>query len=194
MKIAIFTDIYAPWADGGIASSVRAQKDELERLGHDVTVFCPGFQAREKNVVTVPSHRKLRINGAVLAKRPELVEEFILKKFPQFWEFDVVHVHFEASCSIAGIRLAKKFGLPLVQTMHGREDMAIQINVPHPWKYLTATLLNAMHRKCLPHTEKVKTDQFQAPTRTRAKMWEMMVNHANQADIVVTPSQHFARI
>lgn len=69
MRIAIFTDIYAPWGDGGIASSVKAQKDELENKGHEVTVFCPGFDSREKNVVTVPSHKRLRVNGAVLSKR-----------------------------------------------------------------------------------------------------------------------------
>ena len=57
MRIAIFTDIYAPWSYGGIASSVKAQKDELESKGHEVTVFCPGFNAREKNVVTVPSQK-----------------------------------------------------------------------------------------------------------------------------------------
>ena len=32
-----------------------------------------------------------------------------------------------------------------------------------------------------------------APTRTRAKMWTLMVNHANFADFVVTPSEHFGR-
>lgn len=193
MKIAIFTDIYAPWGSGGIASSIKAQKHELEKLGHDVTVFCPGFNAREKNVVNVPSHRILRINNSVVSKRPTVVEAFVLEKFLNFAEFDVVHVHYEASCSLAGIRLAQRFGLPLVQTMHGREDMAIAINIPHPLKYLTASLMNHMHAKYLPHTFKVKRDKFQAPTRARAKMWELMVNQANYADVVIVPSQHFAR-
>ncbi len=193
MKIAIFTDIYAPWGNGGIASSIKAQKDELERLGHEVTLFCPGFGAREQNVVTVPSHKWLKVSGAVIAKRPKVVEEFVLQEFPDFAQFDVVHVHYEASCSIAGIRLAKRFGLPLVQTMHGREDMAIAVNIPHPFKYVTAAGLNFAHRCCLPHTAKVKRDQFQAPTRTRAKMWTLMVNHAQQADVVIVPSQHLAR-
>ena len=145
MKIAIFTDIYAPWADGGIASSVKAQKDDLERLGHEVTVFCPGFDAHEKSVVTVPSHKWLRVNGAVIAKRPGVVEDFVLKQKENFAEYDLVHVHYEASCSIAGVRLARRFGLPLVQTMHGREDMAIQINVAHPWKYIVARILFCRH-------------------------------------------------
>lgn len=193
MKIAVFTDIYAPWGDGGVAASIKAQKDELERLGHEVVVFCPGFQAKEKNVITVPSHKYLRINGAVIAKRPPVVEEFVLGRFPDFGEFDLVHVHYEGPCSIAGVNLAKKFNLPLVQTMHGREDMAIAINVPHPFKLLTATALDVMHGKYLPHSEKVRRDKFQAPTRTRARMWDLMVNQADRADLVIAPSTHFAR-
>lgn len=193
MKIAIFTDIYAPWGSGGIASSIKAQKLELEKLGHEVVVFCPGFDAREKGVVNVPSHRWLRINKSVVAKRPTVVEKFVLGKFPNFAEFDVVHVHYEASCSLAGVRLARRFGLPLVQTMHGREDMAIAINVSHPWKYITASMMNHMHAKYLPHTLKIKRDKFQAPTRARAKMWELMVNQAEYADVMIVPSNHFAR-
>ncbi len=193
MKIAIFTDIYAPWGSGGIASSIKAQKLELEKLGHEVVVFCPGFDAREKRVVNVPSHRWLRINKSVVAKRPTVVEKFVLEKFPNFAEFDVVHVHYEASCSLAGVRLARRFGLPLVQTMHGREDMAIAINVSHPWKYITASMMNHMHAKYLSHTLKIKRDKFQAPTRARAKMWELMVNQAEYADVMIVPSNHFAR-
>lgn len=193
MKIAVFTDIYAPWGSGGIATSIKAQKDELEHLGHEVVVFCPGFEAREKNVITVPSHKTLRISGSVIAKRPKIIEEFVLEQFPDFAQFDVVHVHYEASCSIAGIRLAKRFGLPLVQTMHGREDVAIAVNIIHPFKYIVVGALNFAHRCYLPHTVKVKRDKFQAPTASRAKMWVLMVNHAEQANVVITPSNHFAR-
>lgn len=193
MKIAIFTDLYVPWADGGVVASIKAQKQSLEGLGHEVVVFCPGFEARERNVITVPSHKKLRINGAVVAKRPSIVEEYILSEMPDFASFDLVHVQYEASCSIAGVRLARKFNLPLVQTMHGREDMAIAVNIPHPFKFLTAWALNFAHGRCLKHSIKVRRDRFQAPTFTRAKMWTLMVNQAEYADIVTTPSRHFAR-
>ena len=191
MRIAIFTDIYAPWSVGGIATSVKAQKEALEKLGHKVTVFCPGFDAREKNVVTVPSFKHFKVNGAVVGKMPPEIERFVEERYPDFNKFDVVHVNHELPCSVAGVHLAQKFDVPLVQTMHGREDMAIDFNIPHPWKTVAATYLNHLHAKYLPHAEKVKKDKYQAPTRARAKIWEMMVNHANNADVVVTPSRHF---
>lgn len=194
MRIAIFTDVYAPWAIGGIVSSVQAQRAELEKLGHEVTVFCPGLKpAGDKGVVVVPSHKYLRINGAVVAKRPPKLEHFILEKVPDFAEFDLVHVHYEASCSLAGARLARRFGIPLVQTMHGREDMAVAINVPYPFKNLVGMTLNFLHGRYLPHTLKVKRDHFQAPTLARRAMWELMVNQAEVADVVIAPSMHFAK-
>lgn len=193
MKIAIFTDIYAPWGNGGIASSIRAQKSELEKMGHEVVLFCPGFNAKEKGVVNVPSHKRIRVSDSVIAMRPSVVEAFVLEKYPNFDGFDVVHVHYEASCSIAGVRLAERFKIPLVQTQHGREDVAIAVNMPHPIKLLTATVLNAAHGRCLPHTIRVKRDKYQAPTLTRAKMWSLVVNHAEHADVVITPSNHFAQ-
>lgn len=193
MKIAIFTDLYAPWVIGGIVSSIQAQKTELEKLGHEVIIFCPGLKAGERGVVVVPSHKYLRLNGAILAKRPPVVERFILNKIRDFADFDLVHVHYEASCSLTGVRLARKFGIPLVQTMHGREDMAIALNIPRSLKTLVAKILNFMHGRYLPHVIKVRRDHFQAPTLARKNMWSLMVNQAEMADVVIAPSRHFAK-
>lgn len=193
MKIAVFTDIYLEVA-GGIPSSIRAQKKSLEALGHTVVVFCPGFrQPKDDMVVIVPTCRNLKINDAPTARWPEEIEEFVVQKYPDFRTFDVVHVHYEAGCGIAGMRLARKFGLPLVVTMHGREDMAIATNVPHPFKDLAGKTLNKLHAKYIPHRAPIQIDDDFADTLAKAKMWEMMVSHANYADIVLTPSMHFAK-
>ena len=193
MKIAVFTDLYLDIA-GGIPSSVKAQKESLEKLGHKVVIFCPGKkQPNDEMVVLVPTLDKFRIEGAPMAAMPDQVEKFVLEKFPDFRTFDVVHVHHEAECGIAGMRLARKFGIPLVVTMHGREDMAIAVNVPHPLKNMTAKTLNKMHAKYIPHRAKVPIDDYLADTRAKAEMWEMMVSHANYADIVLVPGMHFAK-
>ncbi|MBR0460820.1 glycosyltransferase [Candidatus Saccharibacteria bacterium] len=200
MKIAVFTDAYLEVASG-IASSIRAQKQDLERLGHEVVLFCPGLKgsvaklpAKErKNVIVVPTCRVWHFGGVPMARNPETVKQFILEKYPNFAQFDIVHVHYEAGCSLAGVMLARQFKVPLVQTMHGREDSAIAVNVPHPFKAFVATILNWAHAGYIPHTVKVHKDDYLATSVTRAKMWELMVNHANVADIVITPSKHFAK-
>ncbi len=194
MKVAVFTDVFLE-VSGGIPSSIAAQKKSLEALGHEVTIFCPGWKSSVagNGVVIVPSFPHfLSANGAPISRGPRRVMKWILDKFPEF-NFDIVHVHYEASCSLAGMLLARKFGLSLVQTMHGREDMAVAVNIPHPFKTFVGLVLCFLHGKIIPNKVVVSRDKYLAPTIARAKMWTLMVNHANYADMVLTPSLHFAK-
>ena len=212
LRIAIFTDVFLG-IPGGILSSIRAQKASLEALGHQVTIFCPGttkdyvnplakFGANhDPNIILVPT-AKFLINGAPFSKWTKYVTCFIEQKYPNLAEtFDLFHIHYEATTSMAGLLLAKKYNIKVVQTMHGREDMAIAINVPHPFKTLVATGINIIHRATLKSiTKKSPKPDYQnpeiknlAPTIARREMWQMMVRQANLADQVITPSAHFAK-
>lgn len=216
MRIAFFTDVFLE-IPGGIPSSIKAQKTALESLGHHVTVFCPGWKKQQPgismdkqsrfslnkksngDIIIIPSFKLLRPNGAPLAKSPKKIIKYINELYPNFSSsFDLVHVHYEASCSIAGVKLAKKYHLKLVQTMHGREDIAIYTNVPTPLNYLVAPLLNFLHRKSLESIQKKKIsipkkDDYLIKTSVHRNMWELMIRQANLADIVISPSQHFAK-
>lgn len=216
MRIAFFTDVFLE-IPGGIPSSIKAQKTALESLGHHVTIFCPGWKKQQpgismnkqsclslnknsnEDIIIVPSFKLLRPNGAPLAKSPTKIIKYINKLYPNFSSsFDLVHVHYEASCSIAGVKLAKKYHLKLVQTMHGREDIAIYTNIPTPLKYLIAPLLNFLHKKSLESIQKKnfsipKKDNYLITTSVHRNMWELMIRQASLADIVISPSQHFAK-
>ena len=212
LRIAIFTDVFLG-IPGGIPSSIRAQKTALESLGHQVTIFCPGTQQdfenplsqfganHDPNIILVPT-AKFLVNGAPFSKWTKYVTRFIEQKYPNLAEtFDLFHVHYEATTSMAGLLLAKKYGIKVIQTMHGREDMAIAINVPHPFKTLAATGINLIHRTTLkPIAKKSLKPDYQnteiknlTPTIARRQMWQMMVRQANLADQVITPSAHFAK-
>ena len=200
MRIALFTDIYLD-IPGGIPSSIKAQKSALQKLGHKITIFCPGDQTNntEKDLYIVPTHRLLRPNQAPLAKRPKKILHSIKKEYSVFSDyFDLVHVHYEASCSIAGVKLAKEYKLKLIQTMHGREDIAINTNLPAPTKYLVAKLLNTMHSislgKLSSKTERLpRKDSFLIKNSVCQNMWQLMIRQANLADAVISPSDHFAK-
>ena len=212
LRIAIFTDVFLG-IPGGIPSSIRAQKTALESLGHQVTIFCPGTQQdfenplsqfganHDPNIILVPT-AKFLVNGAPFSKWTKYVTRFIEKKYPNLTEtFDLFHIHYEATTSMAGLILAKKYHIKTVQTMHGREDMAIAINVPHPFKTLAATGINLVHRVTLKSiAKKSPKPDYQnteiknlAPTIARREMWQMMTRQANLADQVITPSAHFAK-
>ena len=225
LRIAIFTDVFLG-IPGGIPSSIRAQKTALESLGHQVTIFCPGTQQdfenplsqfganHDPNIILVPT-AKFLVNGAPFSKWTKEVVRFIEQKYPNLAEtFDLFHIHYEATTSMAGLILAKKHHIKTVQTMHGREDIAIAINVPHPFKTLAATGINLIHRTTLksiskksprpnyqnPKPKKSPGLNYQnaeiknlAPTIARREMWQMMTRQANLADQVITPSAHFAK-
>ncbi len=212
LRIAIFTDVFLG-IPGGIPSSIRAQKTSLEALGHQVTIFCPGTQKdylnpltkfganQDPNIILVPT-AKFLVNGAPFSKWTKYVTRFIEQKYPNLAKtFDLFHIHYEATTSMAGLLLAKKYGIKVVQTMHGREDMAIAINVPYSFKTLAATGINLIHRTTLkPIAKKSPKPDYQnieiknlAPTIARREMWQMMVRQANLADQVITPSAHFAK-
>ena len=212
MKIAIFTDLFLE-NSGGIPSVIKAQKMELEKRDHEVVVFCPGFlvdknrkqkaydggnlteEFMQENVVLVPT-RKWRINGVPMAKKVKEIMNFIDEKY-NIAEFDLVHVHYEMGCSIAGVLLAKKYNVPIVQTMHGREDAALMLNVPVVLRKVVAGILNFLHKKYLKHDvlakDILKMKLNFIKNKEMAKMWEIMIGQAMAADVIMTPSRHFAK-
>lgn len=200
MKIAIFSDCYLDLT-GGIVSSIKAQKKALEDRGHVVYIFSTGFQRTEKElralareqVYVVPSCRWCFRGLTPVSRRPKIIERWLLEKHPEIRDFDVFYVHYESGCSIAGLRLAKQLGVPSVQVMHGREDAGEEMIVPRGLRTIVAEALNWFHAWYLPHPVKVRRDDYLANTIARTKMWELMVNHANFADKVVTPSKHFRK-
>ena len=198
MKIAFFSDCYLDLT-GGITSSINAQKNELEHRGHTVYIFSTSYprninqiaSLKKQNIFPVPSCKLFFRGLTPISRRPKVVERWLLKNHPEIKDFDIFYVHYESGCSIAGLRLAKQFNIPSIQVMHGREDMGESHIIPFGLRTIVAILLNLFHSWYLPHTTTIKRDDYLADTFAKAKMWTLMINHANFADIVLTPSEHF---
>ena len=59
MKIAIFTDVFLE-VPGGIPSSIKQEREALEKREDEVYIFCPGFRTEgERGVKIVPTNRFL---------------------------------------------------------------------------------------------------------------------------------------
>ncbi len=200
MKIAIFSDCFLDLT-GGIVTTITAQKKELEKRGHTVYVFSSSFKKSQKqleklvkdNIFPVKSCKIWGKGLTPIARKPQIIEEQILNEHPEIKTFDCFYIHYEAGCSIAGLRLGKKLGIKTIQVMHGREDIGEQNLIPKGFKTIVATLLNWFHSWYLPHSITIDQDDYLATTKAAAKMWTLMVNHANAADLVLTPSNHFQR-
>ena len=200
MKIAIFSDCYLDLT-GGIVSSIKAQKAALEKDGHSVYIFSTSYpktsdqiqELSKNNIFPVPSCHIFFRGITPISRRPSIIEKWLLDNHPEIKDFDIFYVHYESGCSIAGLRLAKKLGIPSIQVMHGREDMGLAGIIPFGFRTTVATLLNTFHSWYLPHITTIRRDNYLVDTLAKAKMWTMMVNHANYADLVLTPSEHFRK-
>ena len=200
MKIAIFSDCYLDLT-GGITSSINAQKAALEKNGHTVYIFSTGYPKSTKelkklasqNIFQVPSCKYLFRGLTPVSHRPKIIEKWLLREHSEIKNFDIYYIHYEAGCSIAGLRLGKQLHIPTVQVMHGREDMGVTNIIPFGFRTIIATLLNWFHSWYIPHPIKIHRDNYLADTIAKAKMWTLMVNHANFADYIITPSHHFAK-
>ncbi|MFC8528030.1 cytochrome P450 [Nocardia sp. NPDC057227] len=189
MHIALFTDFH-PGTVGGIQTSVAAQYRGARRLGHRVTVFtAPGPESTEPDpdLVVLSPLRALSVNGfaAVLPTRANarLIDAVFAERGP----VDIVHTQTTYGVAVAGVKAARRHGIPLVQTIHSRDDVFIQHTAPAP--YPAALAMRAVHNSVLPHRGRMPR---LPESRAARHAWHTMIAQAQAADAVIVPSAHFA--
>lgn len=190
MHIAMVTDYYLPTL-GGVQTAIKAAKESLEQLGHQVTIFCPLLhKSDDPTIVALPISKVFRPDGFPFTWPPREATALLREEFSAR-NVDVVHVHSEVFAALAGIKAAHLLGLPLVQSMHGRIDVYTAKVLPLP--LLTTAVFAALHRHHLPHTSlPAHPDSPYLRTASGRRMWRVMLNQANAADVVIVPSEHFA--
>lgn len=187
MHIVIFFD-YNDKTVGGVQTSVRGQRAGLEQAGHTVTIVCPpalGEQSSDPATIIVPA-TPFAPNGFPMVIASRRHERQIEKKLQARPPIDIIHAQTNVGVGIMGVRIAKRLKVPLFQTMHGRDDVFAEDTYPLP--VLSTTILSGMHRLFIPHDTTVPR---LSSSRAAYNAWIIMANHAQAADHVVMPSQHF---
>ncbi len=116
MNIGLFTETYYPEING-VASSVYALKEELERMGHNVYVFTttsPGAPEHEKNVYRVHSLPCVLITD----RRVGLFYQRKIASKIKRLKLDIIHTNTEFSLGIFGRIMARELKIPVVHTYH----------------------------------------------------------------------------
>lgn len=189
MRIALVTDYYLPTL-GGVQTVVKAHREELEALGHEVTVFTPLQNPSDDSAIVALPTAPFAPDGYPLVWPPAKTIALLRAEFAAR-RIDVVHIHTEMIGAVSAFRAARELGLPIVQTMHGRIDVYMRSVLPLP--SLTTIPLAWLHRRYVPHTGvRIEATDRYTQTRLARRMWRLMVSQANQADGVIVPSQHFA--
>jgi glycosyltransferase involved in cell wall biosynthesis len=111
MKIAFFTDTYEPQING-VVNSIKLFKKQLESLGHEVHIFCPGKKSKE-NIHAIASKK--------FFKYPEYEISFpsynIIQEMKEI-KPDVIHIHTPLVIGSIGTAIGKIFDIPVVMTYH----------------------------------------------------------------------------
>ena len=124
MHILMISDVFFPRING-VSTSIESFRRELLSQGHRVTLLCPAYptdqpgrgtiELAERDVERIPSRHapldpedRLMHWGELMRQVPGLATE----------EVDLVHIHTPFVAHYAGRRIARKLGVPLVETYH----------------------------------------------------------------------------
>lgn len=130
MKIALFSDTYAPEING-VAIHVKALKEGLESLGHEVLVVTTktdGKEGNENGVLHCPSIKLKRIYGYGMSMPINMKQYNVIRKFKP----DVIHIHTEFGIGLFGIFVAKMLKRPVIYTLHTIYDDYVYYVMPKP--------------------------------------------------------------
>ncbi|GAA5072844.1 cytochrome P450 [Nocardia iowensis] len=189
MHVALFTDFH-PATLGGIQTSVHAQRRGLERLGHRVTVFTaptPESTEPDPNVVALSALGGVVVNGFAMVLPTPANTRLIDAAFAERGPIDVVHTQTTYGVAIAGLRAARRHSIPVVHTVHSRDDVFIANTSPVP--YLSALTMRALHGRFVSHRGHMPRNN---ESRAARHAWRTMVAQAQAADRVIVPTRHFA--
>lgn len=131
MKIGFVTGGYLP-APGGVATSVVNFSKRLEKLGHDVYVFCPEYPDEEvenadpQTVVRIPSYYSPLLKDFRLTDPFQAAASFRR----HFDNLDVVHIHLPTIMSLPARWLANYYKVPYFFTYHTNLELYIRHYVP----------------------------------------------------------------
>ncbi len=117
MKIAIFTEVYEPYACG-IASYVEVLKRGLEKLGHRAVIITTSLHAKKtgyKNGIIRCAGIKSRNKYKQECKN---VHDRYVARFIDKYKPDIVHIHTDTKIGYMGIEMADRVGCPIVFSVH----------------------------------------------------------------------------
>jgi glycosyltransferase involved in cell wall biosynthesis len=117
MKIGFFTDRYFPLIDG-VSVSIDIFARDLEKLGHEVFIFCP---APAKKIAHEPANI-IRFRSVKSIFHPDHRDTMpwtpANARLIRSYDLDVIHVHTPTPIGFMGARIAIADNIPLITTYH----------------------------------------------------------------------------
>jgi 1,2-diacylglycerol 3-alpha-glucosyltransferase len=119
MRVLFISDVYFPRVNG-VSTSIRTFREELSRCDVDTTLVAPRYDDAAEAYGEV---RVLRVPAARVPRDPE-DRRMVWRELTRCLmalpaqDFDLVHIHTPFLAHYAGVRWARRAGLPAVLTYH----------------------------------------------------------------------------
>ena len=148
MRILMISDVYFPRING-VSTSIMGYRRALREAGHEVTLICPAYDGepeQETDILRVPA-RKVPLDEEDRFMRAT----YILRMEAALREraFDLIHIQTPFVAHRVGVKLARRLGLPLVETYHTFFEEYLYHYVPFlPRAWLRGMARRYSRRQC----------------------------------------------
>ena len=119
MRILMMSDVYFPRVNG-VSTSILTYRDDLIELGHSCTLVAPRYPFPpelddDDAIVRIPSWQ-LPFDPEDRALKWLRLREW--SRSATKGEFDIVHVQTPFTAHYAGLSIARRLGIPIIETYH----------------------------------------------------------------------------
>ncbi|MHB1214247.1 MAG: glycosyltransferase [Thiobacillus sp.] len=147
MRILMVSDVYFPRVNG-VSTSIQTLRQALAEAGHESVLVVPDYPAAE------PEAGIVRVPGWPIPRDPEdrlmhprTLAATLGRLDPA--DFDLVHIHTPFLAHRAGVRWARRHGLPCVETYHTLFEEYFHHYLPFlPKKWLAAAARMISRKEC----------------------------------------------
>jgi 1,2-diacylglycerol 3-alpha-glucosyltransferase len=147
VRILMVTDVYFPRVNG-VSTSIQTLRQALDEAGHASVLVAPDYPATvaEADIVRVPGWQIPRDPEDRLM-HPRALASVLEDLNPD--DFDLVHIHTPFLAHRAGVRWARKHGLPCVETYHTLFEEYFHHYLPFlPKRWLAAAARMISRKEC----------------------------------------------
>ncbi len=215
----MLSDVYFPRING-VSTSLASFRAQLRQLGHRVTLVVPAYPGlgahpgpdpQDPDLIRIPS-RYLVVDPEDRILKPRLIRRSLREAGIE--RADVIHVHTPFVAHYAGLKLARDWQVPVIETYHTFFEEYLQHYLPWlPAKWLrglarriSRAQCNAVDRVIAPSTALhqalleygIKTPIVRLPTGIDPQAWTGGDGHLFRAERGIAPGRemlvHVSRI
>ena len=170
LTIFLVTNNYKPY-EGGVARSIDTLCDALRARGNTVYIitldFLGNYTQQEEHVIRIPCLLRWRYKKNHMAL--PMFHHNYLKHVARTLKPDVMHVHHPFLLGVAGLRVARSLGIPVVFTYHTQYEQYLHY-IPLVPPQLTSPIITRLVKRFCHSVDRIvvpcKTIQEQLKKRT----------------------------